>query len=105
MNYNRHYIFSLAWQMVRVQGMTMSDALKTAWANAKVVNGLRKGVCRFKFNKLDGTVREAVGTLVETLIPETRGTGRRRAESVQCYFDLQKNEWRCFRKDLLIGVA
>ena len=56
-------IMSLAWQFVKKNGFTMSEALKCAWANVKLRAQLQKKICKFYFQKVDGSLREAYGTL------------------------------------------
>ena len=66
-------IMSLAWQFVKRNGYTMSEALKTAWANMKLKVQMKHRIVRFYFRKIDGTIREAYGTLKESILPPTQG--------------------------------
>lgn len=98
-------VFSLAWQFVKRNGYTLSTALKTAWANIKLKAGMERHIVKFYFLKVDGTIREAYGTLKTSILPETKGTGRKANETLQTYFDTEKQEYRCFKKASLIGIA
>lgn len=50
----------------------------------------------FGFSKR--VVREAWGTLRSDIVPAISGeNSRRKNETVQAYFDTEKNEWRCFK--------
>lgn len=98
-------VMSLAWQFVKRNGYTMSEALKCAWANIKLRAALNKRIVKFYFQKVDGTLREAYGTLKTDLIPETKGDDRKRNDTVQVYFDTEKSEYRCFKKANLIRIA
>ncbi|KGF32913.1 SH3 beta-barrel fold-containing protein [Hoylesella buccalis] len=98
-------VMSLAWQFVKRNGYTMSEALKCAWANIKLRAALNKRIVKFYFQKVDGTLREAYGTLKTELIPETKGDDRKRNDTVQVYFDTEKSEYRCFKKANLIRIA
>lgn len=98
-------VMQLAWQLVRKNGFTMSEALKTAWANIKLKAKMHAGIVKFYFQKVDGTLREAYGTLKEDLLPETKGTGRKPSDTVQVYFDTEKEEYRCFKKANLVKIA
>ena len=69
-------VFNLAWQFVKRNGYTMSEALKVAWANIKLRSQLSKRIVKFYFQKVDGSIREAYGTLKEGLIPATKGDDR-----------------------------
>jgi len=98
-------IMSLAWQFVRKNGYTMSDALKCAWTNVKLRAQLGRKVCKFYFKKVDGTLRQAFGTLMSERVPETKGTGRKPSDGVQVYFDTEKDEWRSFKKCNLVRIG
>lgn len=94
-----HEIMSLAWQLVKRNGFSMSEAMKCAWANMK------QRIVKFYFKKVDGSVREAYGTLKENLIPATSGESRKKNDTVQVYFDTERQEYRCFKKANLLNIA
>lgn len=98
-------IMSLAWQFVKRNGYTMSEALKAAWLNAKVTKAMRGGIVQFFFKKVDGTIRQAFGTLDPNRVPATQGTGRKPNETVQVYFDTDRQEYRSFKKCNLVKMA
>lgn len=97
-------IMSLAWAFVRKNGYSMSEALRCAWANVKLRMQLSKRIVEFYFKKVDGTLRQAFGTLMSDRVPDTKGTGRKSNDSLQVYFDTEKEEWRSFKKCNLIKV-
>lgn len=103
--YNRSEIFKLAHSFIKKYGVSLSEALQIAWRNAKLKNELHERIAHFYFQKTDGTIREAWGTLVEDRLPQTQGTGRKPSENVQVYFDTEKEEWRCFKKINLVAIA
>lgn len=91
-----------AWAWVKEKGMSMSEAMKLAWANAKLKVAMRKGAVVFKFVKVDGSIRDAIGTLAESVVPQIGTSGRRKNNDVTVYFDLTRQAWRSFRKENLI---
>lgn len=95
-------VMLLAWQFRRENNYDMSEALEVAWMNANLVRMMRNSVVEFEFYKSDGSRRVAHGTLKRDICPQTKGCDRARSDSVQVYFDTEKNEWRCFRKCNLI---
>lgn len=97
-------IMSLAWQFVKKNGFTMSEALKCAWANIRLRAQLQKRIVKFYFQKVDGTLREAYGTLKSELVPETMGE-KKTNDTCQVYYDTEKCKWRCFKKANLIKIA
>lgn len=98
-------IMRMAWQFVKRNGFTKSEALKTAWLNAKVRAAMKLGIVKFYFSKVDGTMREAYGTLKESMLPPVQGTGRKSNDTLQTYFDTEKQEYRCFKKANLVKIA
>ena len=67
-------VMRMAWQFVKRNGLTMSEALKVAWRNAKLKIAMRLRIVKFYFQKVDGTMREAYGTMSAKLIPESCGS-------------------------------
>lgn len=98
-------IMRMAWMFVKRNGYTMAEALKVAWLNAKVTKAMRTGIVQFFFMKVDGTLRQAFGTLDPHRLPETQGSGRRPADTVQVYYDTEKQEYRSFKKCNLYKMA
>lgn len=66
---------------------------------------MKTGIVKFYFSKVDGSLREAYGTLKETMLPPTLGTGRKANDTLQTYFDTEKQEYRCFKKANLVKMA
>jgi len=95
-------IMKLAWQMVKRNGFTMSEALKKAWANIKLKARMHNGIVKFHFQKVDGLVREAYGTLVESYFPAFKGDARKANDTLTTYYDTEKQGWRCFKVANLI---
>lgn len=84
----------------------MSEALKCAWANIKLKNAMKNKIVKFYFQKVDGSLREAYGTLNEKLMPAITGTDKRtKNDTVQTYYDTERGEYRCFKKANLIKIA
>ena len=91
-------IMKLAWQLIKLNGYSMSEALKKAWANFKLIAKMRKGIVKFYFQKVNGEIREAYGTLKAELLPQTSSSNRKSNSTVQVYFDTERQEYRCFKK-------
>lgn len=98
-------IMQMAWQFVKRNGMTLAEALKKAWQVFKLKAQMMKGIVRFYFRKVDGTIREAYGTLRTDLMPEIKGEdNRRKNDTVQTYFDTERQEFRCFKLANLVNL-
>lgn len=99
-------VMNLAWQMVKKNGFSMSEALKTAWMNIKLKASMKERIVKFYFQKVDGSIREAYGTLKESLLPPTSGAdSRKKSDTVQVYFDTEKSEYRSFKIANLIKIG
>lgn len=71
-----------AWMLVKVYGFSMAEAMKQSWKVLKLKAALRKGIVKFYYQKLNGEVRTAWGTLKEGMIPEIKGVERKKSESL-----------------------
>ena len=97
-------IMKTSWMLVKTYGFTMSNALKQAWAVAKLRKAMKNGIVKFLFTKLDGTTRTAWGTLAEDRIGEVQGN-RKPNDTVQTYWDCEKEAYRCFKIANFIRIA
>ena len=99
-------IMRMVWQFVKKNGFSMSEALKTAWMNIKLKTAMKERIVKFYFQKVDGSIREAYGTLKESLLPENKGTdNRKKSDTVQVYFDTEKSEYRCYKVANLVRIG
>lgn len=94
-----------AWQLVKVYGFSMAEAMKQSWKVLKLKESLKKGTVKFMYTKLNGEIRTAWGTLKEGLIPETKGAERKKNESLITYYDNEKQAFRSFKVANLIKVG
>lgn len=99
-------IMQMAWQFVKRNGFTMSEALRAAWLNFKLKVAMAVRIVKFYFQKVDGSIREAYGTLNENVVPQISGNDtRKKNDTVQTYFDTEKQQWRCFKRANLLRIA
>lgn len=103
--YNRSELFKLAWQMVKRNGFNMSLALKVAWDNFKLKVAMRTKIVKFRYQKVDGSIREAFGT-TDTSRYEYQPTGNGRPAPSDCvrYWDTIKGGFRMFKTYNLLSV-
>lgn len=83
--------------------MSEFDAHEVAELNAILQERMRTEIVKFAFEKVDGTIREAQGTLISSICPATQGK-RTSSYDVQVYYDTEKEEYRCFKKNKLIKI-
>ena len=99
-------IMQMAWQFVKRNGFTMAEALKAAWLNFKLKKAMAARIVKFYFQKVDGSIREAYGTLKTDLIPAVSGNDtRKKNDTVQVYFDTERQEYRCFKRANLVSMV
>lgn len=94
-----------AWQLVKTYGLSLSEAMHKAWMLFKLRKAMKRGIVKFYYEKLSGEIRTAWGTLKEDLIPATSGDNRKKNDSVQVYYDNEKQSYRCFKIVNLIKIA
>lgn len=63
---------------------------------------MRIRIVEFRFRKIDGTIRLAKGTLKADMIPQIKGGGKPLPDTLQLYYDTEKESFRSFRKENLI---
>ncbi len=70
-------IMRRAWQIARTTGKAFAVALSKSWQLYRLTKQMRAGIVKFAYEKADGTLLKAIGTLKEvaTLV---KGTGRPR---------------------------
>ncbi len=84
---------------------TIKASMNMTTVSSTLVKKLTEGSVSFKFRKVDGTVREATGTLNNDLIPEAHRSAVTPADDAATvpYFDLGSNGWRSFRADAVVA--
>lgn len=71
---------------------TLGEALKMAWKATKLQAQLAAGEVKFRYRKMNGEIREAVGTL-KNMVTETASAFNGTA---MFYFDIEKKGFRSF---------
>ena len=92
-----------AWQIARVTGNAFAVALSKSWQLYRLTKQMRAGLVRFAYEKADGTLRKAVGTLRDTAAL-VKGTGRPDDGRTVRYYDVEAQGWRSFRAENFVVV-
>lgn len=83
----------------------MDTTKKTMVENLKAA--LKKGVVKFQYTKNDGTIRTATGTTHKATLDENcsfkGGEGPKRY-GYTSYWDVDKQDWRCFNDNKLVAI-
>lgn len=96
-------IMRRAWVLFRTTGKAFSVCLAKSWAIYRLINRMRTGVVSFAFEKADGTLRKAKGTLHE-VAATIKGAGRSDNSRTVKYYDVEADGWRSFKVENLITV-
>ena len=100
-------VMAMAHRAFELKSATMSwsECLKQAWAVLKLKLAMKKRVVEFYFQKVDGSIRQAFGTLQESLIDYTPNGKGYACKDCTKYWDEVKGEWRQFKNYNLIRIA
>lgn len=81
-------------------GLSWSDSLKKSWQLYRLYKKMLTKKVTFYFEKVDGSIRKAIGTLQVDYSPKGN---RKPNNKLFTYFDIEKGEFRCFRVDNFIS--
>lgn len=96
----RHKVFCMAYELAHATGKTFAVCLSKAWALYRLTREMHKGIVAFAYEKADGSLRKAKGTLrdIQSLI---KGTGKENYKTVR-YFDVEAGGFRSFKVENFI---
>lgn len=96
-------IMRRAWALFRTTGNPFSVCLSKAWQLYRLTDRMRADVVRFAYEKADGTLRRACGTLRD-IAATIKGTGRPDDGRTVKYYDIEAAGWRSFKVENLVTV-
>lgn len=96
-------IMRRAWVIARTTRKAFAVALAKSWQLYRLAKQMRAGVVRFAYEKTDGTLRRAVGTLKDTA-ELIKGIGRPDNGQTVKYYDVQAGGWRSFKVENFITI-
>lgn len=98
----RTKVFRQAYELVQATGKCFSVCLAKAWALYRLSKAMRKGIAFFAYEKADGSLRKAKGTLkdIQNFI---KGTGKDNFKTM-CYYDVEAASFRSFKIENLVTI-
>lgn len=93
-------VFKTAWIFFKDQTFTtFSECLRMAWRRVKIAARLKAGVVYFQFKKVDGSIRNCIGTLHPDNFQYKAKTGQTKGSpgTTVKYWDVEKRAFRSFR--------
>lgn len=91
----RTKVFMWANELQAATGKSFPVCLATAWALYRLRRDMHQGVVKFAFEKADGSLRVAQGTL-QDVEDKVKGTGTPNYKTFK-YFDTEKESFRSFK--------
>ncbi|MGJ1414108.1 SH3 beta-barrel fold-containing protein [Sphingobacterium multivorum] len=93
-------LFTIAHR-VKSSFATFSEALKYAWKIIKLKSKLSKEIVSFKYKKVDGSIRTAIGTLSSKFV-DYEYKGQTSSNKVFTYYDVEHGAFRSCKVENLI---
>lgn len=99
----RSEVLTMAWAIRKqTSGLTWGQCQALAWRASRLRSALHTGAVTFRYQKEDGSTREALGTLSPALFQyESKGGQAKENPLLLKYFDLEKQAFRSCRIDRL----
>lgn len=98
----RKTVMLRAYHIMSETGKNWADCLRKAWQLYRINKEMHQGEVTFYFEKKDGEIRKATGTLK---IEYDFKTQNQPNPKVFTYFDIDANDFRCFKIANFIGLA
>ena len=98
----RSKVFGWAYEIAHATGKQFAVCLAKAWALYRLKKAMKQGVVSFAYEKADGTLRKAKGTL-NVLREITRKPGTPKTGSFP-YFDTEACAFRSFKIENLVAT-
>ena len=102
---NLRSIMKNAWQMCKTTGKAFAECLKKAWLLFKLRVKMQSQIVEFRYQKINGEIRQAFGTLQDSVFAAVKSVERKKNEFVFTYFDTEKGEFRCFKNFNIVSIA
>lgn len=96
-------IMRRAWALFRTTTTPFSICLSKAWQLYRLTDRMRTGAVRFAYEKADGTLRRACGTLRD-IAATIKGTGRPDDGRTVKYYDIEATGWRSFKVENFVTI-
>lgn len=99
-------VMKYAHQLHAITGKSWKYCMLKAWELYRLAKKMSQGIVKFAYEKKDGSIRYAMGTL-QNLPSGAVLNGKRMTKpsfKTFAYFDTVKSEYRCFKIEKLVTV-
>jgi hypothetical protein len=94
----RSKVFKMAYSLMKSTGKGFAVCLAKAWNVYRLAKKMLAGAVKFSYEKADGSVRNALGSI------NTITATERDEKGLFTYFDIEAQGFRCFKIENLIAV-
>lgn len=103
----RTRVMKYAWSLFKATKLMWRLCMIRAWELYRLAKAMREDVVVFYYQKADGTIRKAFGTLKNLPVSATLGGKKVTKPSYKtlAYFDVEKQAFRCFKIENFICIA
>ena len=104
---NQTNVIAKAVQFVNNFNMDINDAVRNGIMLEQLKSRMLNGeLIKFKYMKVDGSIRTAIGTLHPDIVAaNTKANGTyRKPQGTLSYIDLECFAWRSFREERLVEI-
>lgn len=99
-------VMKYAWHLWKATRQMWRVCMIKAWQLYRLAKAMRMGVITFYYEKSDGSIRKASGTLRNVPAGVTFGGKKvtKPSYKTMTYFDTEKKAFRCFKVENLICI-
>lgn len=103
----RARVMKYAWSLFKATKQIWRLCMIRAWQLYRLAKAMREGVVPFYYQKTDGSIRKAFGTLKNLPVGATLGGKKVTKPSYKtfAYFDVEKQGFRSFKIENFICMA
>ncbi|MCD8044409.1 MAG: SH3 beta-barrel fold-containing protein [Tannerellaceae bacterium] len=98
----RSKVYRVAYELYHTTGKSWPICLTRAWAMYRLTRQMHRGVVNFAYERADGTLRKAKGTLMN-VEDKIKGTGKTCYKTIR-YYDVEAGAFRSFKVANFITV-
>lgn len=93
----RTRVMKYAWQIRKAKALAWRLCLKLAWEIYHLQKQMKQRVVSFSYQKKDGTIRSARGTLADITTSSSSPKSKKNPFATVFYYDIDKQAFRCFK--------
>lgn len=101
----RARVMKRAYQIWKATKKTWSECMRKAWELYRLEKAMRGMSVNFTYQKVDGTLRHAIGTLNNLFLKTVGSRMTKPSYKTVVYYDIEKGGFRSFRVESLVRIG